>query len=88
MKTYIPYFKYVGIQDIWFEIEPKSTPLQIANQTYSKRTLIYHVKLERKYYRRQGEAYQNVRIIFDIDGITRTGIPGIYNELQGEELPK
>lgn len=82
LKTYIPYFKYIGITNMIFEIEPRVEPLMIQNHEFLRRRLIYKVKFERKYIRREGDYLQHIQIVLKTDNpLDRPlGIPGVHTD--------
>lgn len=67
MSLYMDYFKFIGIDDISFHEQPKGKTYQLANHDVPTRILIYHVKLERRYLRRQGEAIASIKTVLNID---------------------
>lgn len=84
LQTYIQYFKYVGISNMFFDREVRSEPYSRNGREYPKRTLIYKLKLERRYIRRPGDVLTNIEGVLRVDGKNMTGttsddgLPGIY----------
>lgn len=66
MSTYIPYFKFVGVNNIYFYNQPRGETYQLANHDIPTRILIYKVKLERKYLRKHGEALSTYNIVLEL----------------------
>jgi hypothetical protein len=67
MSTYMDYFKFMGVDNIYFEEQPRGKTYQLANHDVPVRILIYKVKLERRYLRRQGEAINSIKAVLNID---------------------
>jgi len=82
LRTYIPYLKHVGIEDMYFYNEPRSKPYMIANQEYPRRTLTYYVKLQRTYIKRQDEVLTSVESkVNNKNNYIISGLPGVYNKI-------
>lgn len=79
LQTYMQYLKYIGVSNIYFLSEPKSSPVQIANQDYQRRALKYKVRIERRFLKRYGEVIGTVQVVLGVDGkSSNLGIPGVY----------
>lgn len=87
MQTYMQYFKYIGVSNIYFLNEPKSSPVQLANQDYQRRALKYKVKLERRFLKRYSEIIGTVQVVLGVDGDISgsSELPGVYADLSEDQ---
>ena len=88
MQTYMQYFKYAGVSQIWFDKEPRPMQFHMANQIYPKRTLQYKVRLHRNFIRRYGETMGTIQVVLGLETNVDSpgGLPGVKNVVGNSQL--